>query len=342
MLWTRRQFVVRSLSGVALAAAWPGGSPHGSRTPLRVGIAGLGSRGRQHVAAGLLPGVTIAAMYDPDRSAASAAQDCCRAWTGRAAGIVDSYRQILADDIDLVVIAVPEEEDRLRMATDALRCGKHVYCEPPWAASPAASAGLVAAANRSGRLLWQGSHQQSWTYDPVARFASGMTGAGNTELTVTRSCAEEMTDSAEWLREWFDVIDCVAGGSGSVPGRCTSVHAQTPLGSFRDVTLRAGSHPDARVKLIDRPIFAGPQLSTWTLTSRSMERTDTLWLDVAATTTDKPSVFDLQSWQRFLDRLETHDPLVWSREHDRAHRTVLWTDAIAKASHSMEDTHART
>jgi len=73
------------------------------------------------------------------------------------------YRDILASDVDAVVVATPVAT-HYRLAMEALAAGKHVLVEKPLAADLAQAEEMVAEARRQGRLLMVG---HTFEYNPA-------------------------------------------------------------------------------------------------------------------------------------------------------------------------------
>jgi len=73
------------------------------------------------------------------------------------------YRDLLASDMDAVVIATPVSTHH-RLALEALRAGKHVLVEKPVAASVQEAEEIVAAGERQGRLVMVG---HTFEYNPA-------------------------------------------------------------------------------------------------------------------------------------------------------------------------------
>lgn len=96
--------------------------------PLRVGVAGLGRLGRRHALnlAYRVPGATLAAACSP--------LDDDLAWAREAlpeARLYADYAALLADaTVDAVWIVTPSAL-HAQQIVDALRAGKHVFCEKP-------------------------------------------------------------------------------------------------------------------------------------------------------------------------------------------------------------------
>ncbi len=76
-----------------------------------------------------------------------------------------SYEAVIeAEDVDAVYIATPAAEHR-RWTISALDAGKAVLCEKPIGANAADAVAMVAAAERTGRVLVEAFH---WRYHPMA------------------------------------------------------------------------------------------------------------------------------------------------------------------------------
>ncbi len=116
-----------------------------SAAPLRVGLAGLGSMGRNHLRVLASRGdVRLAAVADPDRAALAAA--------GGAGGaqLFEEPMAMLAEaELDAVIVAAPTTA-HLPIALAAIERGLPVLVEKPLAASAADAARIASAAQRAG------------------------------------------------------------------------------------------------------------------------------------------------------------------------------------------------
>ena len=129
-------------------------------------------------------GIVGKALIQPARNvdevdvAAVAARD-----PGRAAAFADehgipvvhpTYEALLADE-SLDAIYVPLANSlHARWSIAALEAGHHVLCEKPFASNAAQAADMVAAADRTGRVLVEAYH---WRYHPVASRMLELAGA---------------------------------------------------------------------------------------------------------------------------------------------------------------------
>lgn len=152
----RRRFL-----GAAMATAASYKRVLGANDTIRVGAIGTGARwgqlfdslqkntGNQVVA--------VCDVYEPRRLSAKAQA---------AAGATDhvDYREILDNkSVDAVMIATPDHW-HVRIAIDAVKAGKDVYCEKPVTHTPAEAEPLLAAVHGSNRVVQIGLQQRSWEH----------------------------------------------------------------------------------------------------------------------------------------------------------------------------------
>ena len=90
------------------------------------------------------------------------AEQAAAAWgVSRAVG---SYEEVIAsDDVDAVYIATPAGHHR-HWTIEALRAGKHVLCEKPFASNAAEAREMVAVGRETGLILMEAFH---WRYHPM-------------------------------------------------------------------------------------------------------------------------------------------------------------------------------
>jgi len=123
--------------------------------PLRLGIVGLGPRGREILdAIGRTEAVQAAAICDVYEPLLTRA----RASAPKAASTGEWRRLLDSTDVEAIVIATPTPAHR-EIAVAALQAGKHVYCEAPLAASPEDARAIAAAAGSAKGLVFQGGLQ---------------------------------------------------------------------------------------------------------------------------------------------------------------------------------------
>ena len=115
------------------------------RAPLRIGLAGLGSMGRNHLR--VLSGrsdVRVAAVADPVPDALAAATA-----DTRAQGFAEPLAMLAEAELDAVVIAAPTTA-HLPLALAAIERGLPLLVEKPLAATPADAMQIVRAASARG------------------------------------------------------------------------------------------------------------------------------------------------------------------------------------------------
>lgn len=139
---SRRQFVAGSLAAsAAIAAGRSSGlaqavAPAAARTPrsrdvLRVAVVGAGGRGADDLHDLRPTGARIVALCDCDeRRAAASFRDYPDARR------FSDWRKLLEahDDFDAVLVAIPDHNHAI-VSVNAMKLGKHVYCEKPLAHS---------------------------------------------------------------------------------------------------------------------------------------------------------------------------------------------------------------
>ena len=117
--------------------------------PLRAGVIGLGSMGRNHarVWGDAVDGVELVALADPDPEALR------RAVEGRRVrGYADAQAMLDEESLDLVSVAVPTSL-HLPATLAALAAGAHVLVEKPIAATREEAEAMIAAADDARRIL---------------------------------------------------------------------------------------------------------------------------------------------------------------------------------------------
>jgi len=124
-------------------------------TSVRVGLVGLGGHGRTiQAAAEAAPGLTVAAVFDPDEGEAALAAERF----GCAAA--PSYEGLIArGDLDAVALVTPNAAHRPQ-AEAAFRAGLDVFVEKPIANTVADGRAMVEAAEAAGRVLMVGHNMR--------------------------------------------------------------------------------------------------------------------------------------------------------------------------------------
>ena len=120
-----------------------------------IGCGGMGQGDARNASS--LPNTKLVAACDVYRSRL----DRMREVYGADTFITRDYREVLArKDIDAVLIATPDHW-HARIATEALKAGKHVYCQKPMVQKVAEGPGVIAAEKASGKILQVGSQYVS-------------------------------------------------------------------------------------------------------------------------------------------------------------------------------------
>jgi predicted dehydrogenase len=202
----RRQFMQKSLVGAAATplvartvAATAGAAPNpvAANDRIQVGVIGVGARVQQRGglldAAMAVPGVEIVGVCDAYTGRVERAIER----TGGRAKDYGNWRAILDDEaIDAVIIGTPDhwhEEQTIA----ALEAGKDVYLEKPMTLTIDEGPAMIAAAEKSDRILQVGSNGMSSYLQQTARdiVKSGKLG----KITLIRATYDRNTDSGAWL-----------------------------------------------------------------------------------------------------------------------------------------------
>ncbi len=180
---SRREFLLKSAgaTGALLAARTvvlepePMYASSAASDRVRFGMIGVGMQGSGLLATSVaLPGVECAAacdLYDGRHTLAKEIVNANLRTTRR-------YQELLDDkEIDCIVAAVPDHWHK-KIVVDAVSAGKDIYCEKPMSHSAADGVEMVAAAQKSGRIVQIGSQRTSSVLLAKAReiVAKGMLG----------------------------------------------------------------------------------------------------------------------------------------------------------------------
>jgi predicted dehydrogenase len=166
---SRRQFLHRTAGAAGVLAASPAiflepehiPLPMQTTTPsdrLRFGIIGIGMQGSGLLHDALqLPGVECIAacdLYDGRHTLA-------REIVGKKIPTTRRYKDLLDNkEIDCLIAAVPDHWHK-QVVVDAVNAGKDIYCEKPMSHSAADGVAMVAAAQKTGRVVQIGSQRVS-------------------------------------------------------------------------------------------------------------------------------------------------------------------------------------
>lgn len=167
---SRRDFIKTAAAGAAVAGAIAAPAPAralGAGDRLRVGFIGPGGRGfGAHVKslANLRKdgaNVDLVAVSEVYKVQEDKVCDYIKSETGIAPKRYEDYRDMLADkDIDAVCIGTPDHW-HARQTVDALKAGKHVYCEKPMTKLVDEAFAVVDAWKETGKIMQVGVQSTS-------------------------------------------------------------------------------------------------------------------------------------------------------------------------------------
>jgi len=166
---TRRQFLqsTTGAAGALLAARtvfldpgplWAYQQPVAPSDRVRFGMVGVGMQGSGLLAASIeLPGVECAAACDLYDGRHTLAKEIVRP----DLPTTRRYQELLNNkDIHCIVAAVPDHWHK-QVVVDAVSAGKDIYCEKPMSHSATDGVEMVAAAQKTGRIVQIGSQRVS-------------------------------------------------------------------------------------------------------------------------------------------------------------------------------------
>jgi predicted dehydrogenase len=167
---TRREFLRSSAAGATFMAA----NPYFFHTPLLgqdtessekndrpvVGCIGTGSRWGAVGPAAMAFGDCVA-VCDVDQNHAAKAQEVVKEKQGKDAEIYEDYRSVLdRQDIDVVVIVTPDHWHS-KIAIEAMKAGKDVYCEKPLTLTIEEGKQIIQVLNETQRVFQVGTQQRT-------------------------------------------------------------------------------------------------------------------------------------------------------------------------------------
>jgi predicted dehydrogenase len=199
--WSRREFLGQTAAGAAAlhaAARASAGTSLLADTPsnrLTVGIIGVGARVQSGLldAALAVPGVEIVGVCDAYRGRVERAI----ARTGGRAKDYGDWKRIVDDKaIDAVIIGTPDHWHKAQTLA-ALEAGKDVYLEKPMTFAIADGPAMIAAAEKSKKILHVGSQGMSSRTQETAKeiIKAGRIG----QVTMIRATYNRNTKSGAWL-----------------------------------------------------------------------------------------------------------------------------------------------
>ena len=113
---------------------------------IRIGIVGAGGMAAYHIPGFRKGGAEVVAIADPN---AAAAATCAKTW--RVAKTYSSLTEMLAaEELDAVSVITPNRFHE-PLVLEALKAGKHVFCEKPPALNAKEAAAMAATAKKAGR-----------------------------------------------------------------------------------------------------------------------------------------------------------------------------------------------
>jgi len=229
-----------------MMAGW---TPAGDRE-LRVGLAGIGSMGRNHLRVlGLAEGATVVALADPDLDALAAAT----AATG-AQGFAEPLALIAEADLDALVIAAPTTT-HLPLTLAAIERGIAVLVEKPLAATPAEADLIVAAAAQAGAPPVQVGHIER--FNPAVLELGRLLDAGwlSTVFAITSRRAGPFPARIRDVGVTVDLathdVDMLSWIAGERPARVSAETAQRIHATHEDLLFGLLSFPSGTVAMLD-------------------------------------------------------------------------------------------
>jgi predicted dehydrogenase len=141
----------------ALAESAPAAAPAGP--PVGVGVVGLGPQGRELLASLVrLPGASVAAICDTYAPFLRRGNEIAPKATQQS----DYHKLLEEKSVQAIVVATPSYQHR-QIVLDAIRAGKHVYCEAPLAVFVDDCKAMARAGSDSKQVFQVG---QQWRSDP--------------------------------------------------------------------------------------------------------------------------------------------------------------------------------
>ncbi|HPO15203.1 MAG TPA: Gfo/Idh/MocA family oxidoreductase [Candidatus Hydrogenedentes bacterium] len=168
MKQTRRTFLKHSAAAGLTAAFTLAGTKASARVlgandRIRIAVAGINSRGQEHLAAycAMKDQVEIAYLADPDSRLFAARQKFVQEKAGNTPKCIQDLREALNDkDIDAVSIASPDHWHTL-LAIWSCQAGKDVYVEKPCSHTILEGRRLIEAARKFDRIVQHGTQNRS-------------------------------------------------------------------------------------------------------------------------------------------------------------------------------------
>src|SRR5258705_7676156 len=165
---SRRNFIKNLAASTAAVAAgtqvfaaenrnptiWISRQLHGANDNINIALIGAGGMGTQDVITALsTPGIKLVAVCDLYDGRLKDAKD---KW-GKDLSTTRSYKEVLnRKDVDAVIVATPDHWHQ-QISIDAMKAGKHVYCEKPMVHSIVEGPAVIQAQKETGKVFQVGS-----------------------------------------------------------------------------------------------------------------------------------------------------------------------------------------
>lgn len=232
---------------------------------VRVGVVGVGTRGTTLLRTLLdLPGVTVAAVCDPEAKHRLRGQGIVEKATGTRPDALEHPAQLLERaDVDAVAVAIPCDR-HAEVYSAAIHAGKHLYAEKPLGLTPAECDRLTdEAAHADGLAVHVGFQRRSHPRyrDGVERVRRGEIGTLVEGTATWVSSNGPMSGHGDWLArrdrsgDWmveqavhvWDVFHWLAGG----PPARASGHGRRDLFTARQPGRDVTDHYSAQLEWAD-------------------------------------------------------------------------------------------
>jgi len=259
----RRRFLgCSAAAGLALSQ---GRVAEAAGAEVRVGVVGIGTRGTTLLRTFLdLPGVTVAAVCDPEAKHRLRGQGIVEKATGTRPDALEHPAQLLERaDVDAVAVAIPCDR-HAEVYSAAIHAGKHLYAEKPLGLTPAECDRLIdEAAHAGGLAVHVGFQRRSHPRyrDGVERVRRGEIGELVEGTATWVSSNGPMSGHGDWLArrersgDWmveqavhvWDVFHWLVGG----PPARASGHGRRDLFVDRQPRRDVTDHYSAQLEWAD-------------------------------------------------------------------------------------------
>ena len=219
---SRRDFLRWASAGTVAASVapivLPGRTAHAAAAfsandKINIGCIGMGIQAFSDLRAALaVPGTKLVAACDLYDGRLERAREVF----GKDLFTTKDYREVLSrQDVDMVIVVVPDHWHQT-IAIDALKAGKHVYCEKPMVQKIEQGEALIQAVKESGKCFQVGSQPVSSTVTEKARqlFKQGAIGKLNmVDILISRNSANGAwqypipTDASPETIDWDTFVE---------------------------------------------------------------------------------------------------------------------------------------